>query len=146
MGLFTRQSPFEESRITWLFQAYAWLLANYGGYDSFLRSYHLVLNDPKDFKIPPPSDPKYVPRIFRTIMQNMGMGTWDVRLIPMSKADSDLEFSIDSSELSMGYSSDGALGFFLLNDYNEATIAYGDHLVSHFTSLVATLSLSLIHI
>ncbi|MDB4307582.1 hypothetical protein N9915_02215 [Akkermansiaceae bacterium] len=140
MSLFSRQSPFEESRITWLFEAYTWLLANYGGYDSFLRSYHLVLNDPKDFKIPSPHDPKYVSRVFRTIMKNMGMGTWEVRLIPMSQADSDLEFEIDSSELSMGYSSDGAAGFFTLNEYREAIIGYGDHLVPQFTSLVTTLS------
>jgi len=140
MSFFSRKTSFDEERIDWLFQGYQWLLANYGGYDSFLSSYHLVLNDRKDFPIPAPSSPDYVDCIFNQIMTNMGMGDWAVRLIPMSEADSDMEFEIDSSDLSMGYSFDGAAGFFSIDDMGRVTIGYGDELINQFSALVATLS------
>ena len=96
MSLFSKKnrSPFDPDRINWLFDGFEWLLANYGGYESFLKSYHLVLDSPNDFRLPPITHPEYVEMVFRSIMTHMGMGDWEVNLVPMSEC-GELDFEVD---------------------------------------------------
>ncbi len=139
MPLFSKSPPFDPARIDWLFDSFAWLLSNYGGHESFLRTYHLVLHSQKDFPISNAGHPRYEKSVLQAVMKHMGMGDWAINLVQMSEAD-DMEFEADTSDLSMNYSADGTAGFFSLDNYGKATIGYSDDLLHDFESLVATLS------
>lgn len=133
---------FDPEKVDWLFRHFSWLLANYGGHESFLKSYHLVIANQNDFPRIPLTSHKNIQGIFRAIMRHMGMGNWEVRLVEMGSEDEteDWEFEPDRSGLSMEYSADGTAGYFQLDSTGTATIAYGSHLRSDFASLVSVLS------
>lgn len=131
---------FEDERVEWLFSHFSWLLANFGGHESFLRSYHLVMANKNDFPQISLSSPASVERVFRAVMQHMGMGSWEVELVPMGGDDDPVEFELDQSEVSMGYSADGVGGYFQLSPFGKVTIGYGPHLVSDFLALISVFS------
>jgi hypothetical protein len=144
MNFFSRWTKprFEPDRIDWLFSHFSWLLANYGGHESFLRSYHLIMPGSKDFPVVANSSAAQVEQIFHSVMRHMGMGTWKVTLVPMTRENSPRteSFVKDTSKLSMGYSSDGVAGYFELDPLRGTRVGYGTFLTSDFTSLVAVLS------
>lgn len=131
---------FEAERIDWLFAHFGWLLANFGGYKSFLRSYHLVMTTPNDFPSVSLTSPENVERIFRAVMGHMGMGDWAVDLRQMNDEDVPSDFASDTSGMSMGYSADGLAGFFDHDSFGRVTIGYNPHLVSDFPGLISVFS------
>jgi len=133
---------FDPERIDWLFRHFSWLLANYGGHSAFLRNYHLIMPGSKDFPVSASAPSQQVEQVFRSIMGHMGMGTWAVTLVPMTEGNTPRaeSFQKDTSNLSMGYSSDGVAGYFQLDMWGKAKVGYGTYLTSDFTPLVAVLS------
>ncbi|MCB1087385.1 MAG: hypothetical protein KDM63_10095 [Verrucomicrobiae bacterium] len=131
---------FEEPKVEWLFAHFRWLLENYGGHDSFLRSYHLVMANRNDFPSTALSTERSVEEAFQSVMKHMGMGDWAVELVPLGHGDDPEEFEHDQSEISMEYSSDGVGGYFHLDSRGRARIGYGPHLVSDFMELISVLS------
>lgn len=144
MNFFSRWTKprFDPERIDWLFSHFSWLLENYGGHASFLRNYHLIMPGSKDFPVSTKVPSLQVEQVFRSIMRHMGMGNWAVTLVPMTRENTPgpESFEKDTSEHSMGYSSDGVAGYFHLDSWGRAKVGYGTDLTKDFTTLVAVLS------
>ena len=131
---------FDPQRVDWLFAHFHWLMANFGGHESFLRSYHFVMANENDFPSISLSTANNIERIFRAVMKHMGIGNWDVDLVPIGGDYDRDEFEIDHSEISMEYSADGVAGYFHLDSLGKATVGYGPHLASDFMALISVLS------
>lgn len=141
-GLFARQPVLEEESAQWLFDVYAWALANFGS-DVFHRETILVLPSNQHFPGRETSIPGMARLIFEQVKQHAGVAHWPCRLVDPHLFDPKAQ-----TQLVLRGAIRGARGAPLSVEEapNPLQITYDPHMVGNPEAIIATFAHTLAHI
>lgn len=140
MGLFRSRPPIEDHVVDWIFETFAWLLAEFGGMDEIRKS-RLVLPTNEFYPIEGLEGRELAEELFLRTKEHARMLDWPCRLV---EQESDDDMHAVMSLFPHSYERSGAAGTFSY-DGRKPTISYDPRGLDEPMRLVATLAHELGH-